>query len=817
MGLRTFGAKYAGWCRSADGGCGRNFGEGESIAKLTISGKARYFCAPCAQVIADGGRVAPPAKETEGQAARVAKFAAFKPSTYQAAVRDAVKASKQHLVVLAVAGSGKTTTLEWLLYAVARAVLGLVAFLAFNKSIRKELAARLKGHPSNPDVRTIHSAGLVLCCTPAWDRYRVQLKDVPDRLEVSYSLAGEVCERLWSTEGPSVEAIRSCDLAGPVVRLVTLARQTLSTWEDDDLARLVDRHSVELNGAEGDLPEVFKRTRDLRDALVAEFKARGRLDGAGMVWLPYHLDLAPRETFRTVFVDEVQDLSAGRVKLAMRLAGRTGRIIAVGDSSQAIYGFAGADTESIANLKAELASTPRGVKVLRLDLCYRCPKAVIRLLKRMGLHSTIEALPGAPEGIIESIPEQGWTERVKADDDMLGLCRTNAPLVAPFFALIRRGVPARIQGRDFGAGLIALARRCSWKRDDGSILSMLSRLKAYEGKQNAKLRAAGRDAQVQTLADRCEVIAALCDGVDTVKDLCDRIKQTFRDDGDDRVVFSTVHKAKGLEADTVYILRPDLMPGPWASQPWERVQERNLMYVAYTRTKRALYFVGGPVPGGEDSGEAEAIEEAIAKGGDDDLCEVCGVTPASAGARMCDRCATPESDSEPYVDGCDYCEKIATGSYGGVHLCEDHEPKPTPAPGPVKRSALPVLPSRGDGVAVAPTMGDWERIRDLYIAAGLRAELRNDIAIGTRYAWKQWALLIGTDARGPVVRVSTTIDIRTGKARAKDANAVDCARVNSAHGAPMKGSRRKTLRTTAWDGRILQKINGTLVDAGAAV
>jgi len=753
---RTRPAQYDGWCRKADGGCGEQVRAGDTIGKVG----SRWLHLDCAQRVARGELPAPTPEKAATRSGSPAWLAAFSPSTYQAAVKVAMDGLRQHLIVLAVAGSGKTTTLEWLLYSVARTALGAVAFLAFNRHIARELRERLDGYPGSLTTQTIHAAALGLCCEPAWQR-SARGRATGRRLKVEFKLAETVADEMWPTRDkliPARERETNQATFGPVCRLVTLARQTLSTWEDADLARLVARHSVELNGAAESLPLVFSRTRDLRDALVSAFQSRGMIDGAGMVWLPHHLDLTPRETFRTVFVDEVQDLSAARVKLALRLAGKTGRIVAVGDPRQAIYGFAGADTESIPNLRDELASTPRGVKVLRLDLCYRCPKAVIRFVRAMGLHTTIEALPNAPEGEVRSVGDD-WLDRVTPDDDALVLCRTNAPLVSPCFKLIRRGIGARIEGRDIGAGLAALARKCSWKRDNGSVLIMLGRLREYVEQQTAKLRAAGHDVQAEDLADRAECVIALCDGVAQVEDLCGKIKDVFRDGGGDQVVLSTVHKAKGLEARDVYILRPDLLPGPWAQQAWEHVQEENLMYVAFTRTKLRLMFVGEmPEPGSREDAAAEDAAERVA-------IQAAQVAPA----------------------------QVAPAQV---------------APAQVARG-FPRFPGKGRARgAVEATRADWETICAAYRAAGWRAELRDDIAAGTRFAWAQIALLVGTDD-GPVVRCSTTIDVRTGRARAKDANAIDVCQVESAHGRP-SGGRRKVLRTDAWQGRVCERINDIL-------
>ena len=62
------------------------------------------------------------------------------------------------------------------------------------------------------------------------------------------------------------------------------------------------------------------------------------------------------------------------------------------------------------------------------------------------------------------------------------------------------------------------------------------------------------------------------------------------------VTLSTVHKAKGLEWHTVYILQPFSVPirklAEGSEVPeWERIQEQNVAYVAVTRASRELLFL----------------------------------------------------------------------------------------------------------------------------------------------------------------------------------------------------------------------------------
>jgi superfamily I DNA/RNA helicase len=51
------------------------------------------------------------------------------------------------------------------------------------------------------------------------------------------------------------------------------------------------------------------------------------------------------------------------------------------------------------------------------------------------------------------------------------------------------------------------------------------------------------------------------------------------------VVLGTVHRTKGLEAERVFVLAPDMIPHPMAKQEWEREGEKNIAWIAATRAK----------------------------------------------------------------------------------------------------------------------------------------------------------------------------------------------------------------------------------------
>lgn len=82
---------------------------------------------------------------------------------------------------------------------------------------------------------------------------------------------------------------------------------------------------------------------------------------------------------------------------------------------------------------------------------------------------------------------------------------------------------------------------------------------------------------------------------ESISDLSDYIDKLFSDNDDGFVALCTCHRAKGLEADRVFLYKPDDMPMTWRDiKPWQKEQEDNLLYVALTRSKSELYIVGKP-------------------------------------------------------------------------------------------------------------------------------------------------------------------------------------------------------------------------------
>ena len=484
----------------------------------------------------------------------------FIPSKYQQAIFDWIVNGKGHGVVEAVAGSGKTTTIVEALSLTPNDA--NVAFLAFNKHIADELQRRA---PSHVHVSTIHSLGLAEI-----RRHFGYVRVDQDKLSGSF-------DELWPIRrGQVTKEERAVNRAKRSVarKIISLSKAILLDMNDKEAVdEAMDRYGIEIDS---DLQDVI----DYIPQIIAESRANVNVvDFDDMVWFPASMNEMSLTKYDYLFVDETQDLNASQVKFLLKSIKPDGRIIAVGDRWQSLYGFRGADTEAIPQMIRTLNAT-----VLPLSITYRNPVKHVELAKHYV--PEIEARPNAPEGTIEIVENKKFVGMVD-EGDMI-LCRTNAPLINPAFQVIRSGKKACVRGRDIGASLIAVIDRF----DTESLDQFSIRLDEYFRREFEKLIDHGKELQAEMLQDRIETIVMVmseCTSND-VSELRSKFKMLFSDDRMS-VTFSSIHRAKGLEGDRVFILRPDLMPHPKATKEWEHQQEQNCMYVAFTRSKQSLVFV----------------------------------------------------------------------------------------------------------------------------------------------------------------------------------------------------------------------------------
>lgn len=480
----------------------------------------------------------------------------FTPSNYQAAIYEWLKRGTGHAVVLAGPGTGKSTTLR---HAAPYLPEGKrIAAIAFNKKIAKELERIM---PTWIECSTFHSLGFKNILRAFGKGVRMEERKVWKILDEIFDAANYETREAIESDGAII------------VKLVSLMKNTLS----DDLDLLASHYGVVTNGNEAIVFEVARQV--FHHSLE---QARQWIDFDDMIYL-CATDKAACSKFDFLLVDEFQDLNRAQIEMLLRSLIPGGRVLAVGDRRQSCYGFRGADTEAIDRIIRVLSAV-----TMPLNLSYRLPTSHVEMLNQKFPDQLLETRPDAPQGEIVTLPESALAARVHPGD--MVICRTNAPLVEPCFALIREGIKAVIVGRDIGKGLAILLDKAHRKSGADNLRGVLAWLNEWAGREAARLVERNKNTQAATLLDQVATLDALSAECQTVSEVKARIESVFSDEAEG-VVFSSVHRAKGLEAESVYLLHPELIPHPMCKQPWEIAQEQNILFVALSRSKHSLYFV----------------------------------------------------------------------------------------------------------------------------------------------------------------------------------------------------------------------------------
>ena len=487
-------------------------------------------------------------------------------SQHQRDIFEFVQNGKGSGQIVAVAGSGKTTTIVECANRISPDL--AVAFLAFNKAIATELGNRL---PTHVRAQTLNSMGF-RALIKYLDNRGIKL-DARKTLGIIQEYTTPQDRKLYGAGVRKLVGLAKAHGILPAHMAGTgLVLDTEGAWVE-----LIERYDVEFEG-DADPLEGIELARKV---LVESIKmGESIVDFDDQLYLPV-IWQAKFWQHDLLFIDEAQDVNPiqrAMIRMALKPEGRG---IFVGDPCQSIYGFRGADTESMANIKEEFST-----QEFPLSVSYRCPRSVVRLAKAFVPY--IEPSATAPEGKISS-PGVFTAKDMDAQDAIL--CRNTAPLISMAFALLKQYKACRVLGRDIGQGLIRLIH----KMDADSIDDLEEALSKYQGREIAKLVAKGKEDQASIIEDRVASITIFIDELAedkrTIDHLEDLITDLFKDEGSGILTLCTVHKAKGLEWDRVFILDPFLMPCRWARQAWQKQQEANIQYVAYTRAKSELCFI----------------------------------------------------------------------------------------------------------------------------------------------------------------------------------------------------------------------------------
>lgn len=196
----------------------------------------------------------------------------------------------------------------------------------------------------------------------------------------------------------------------------------------------------------------------------------------------------------------------------------------------------------------------------------------------------ILAHPNAPLGSVTTL--RVHTAFDFCIEDASILCRNTTPLIEFALSLLRRGVACHVVGKDIQIGLDRLIDKCN---KGGTMSDFRDKLIYLRDSEFSRLKRKGKAEQAAGFADKCDALLAIAAQAVSPTDVKTKLSQIFANG--DGITLSTIHKAKGLEWTTVFLLDWHLLPSKYAETADALTQERNLQYVAVTRAKLDLKFI----------------------------------------------------------------------------------------------------------------------------------------------------------------------------------------------------------------------------------
>ena len=503
--------------------------------------------------------------------ARKKKEESYELSNYQLAIIDFIKNGNGNLVVEASAGSGKSFTLIKCVEEIPGDKRILLS--AFNRDIATVLKRKAKDM-TNVNVCTLHSLGL-----------QMLQRNYPNEelLLDEFKYKSYVNTNIKSLSSINTYELSKRDFArymNNIENFINFGRCYLCETVKD-LEFIEDRYDIDTIADE----------KEIALDVLAYGKANlSQIDYTDMIWLPNVLFCKPiGMQYDWIFIDEAQDLSVCQREILLKCRKINTRMCLFGDSEQSLYAFSSADPESFKKLK-ELPNTSS----LPLSISYRCAKNIVDFAKKI-----VPSIEENNDGRLGEVKYDVHLDEIK-DGDMV-LCRNNAPLMQVYIDFIKQGKKCFIRGKDIGLNLKNMVKRTGMSalnvklQDDGVFVRLYDLLfdmiNETVSKYNVTYFDAVESAMIANRLDMIKALEILSDGINTADELIERINNIFSDRKKGGISLSTIHKAKGLEADNVYIVCKHLMPSNRAKKDWEIRQEYNLMYVAYTRAKNILGFV----------------------------------------------------------------------------------------------------------------------------------------------------------------------------------------------------------------------------------
>jgi superfamily I DNA/RNA helicase len=470
----------------------------------------------------------------------------FIPTEEQSAVVDRASSTTDNILLSALAGAAKTSTLVLIAEALPDTQ---ILCLAFNKRIADEMQERL---PSNCRAMTLNSLGHRTWCEATGRRLRIESGK-------TYAILKQLVD-----ECPRGDKDILYENFAELMRIIDFGKSCGYVPSDnyERAKRLMDDDSF-FNHIEQKLTDLEVGIVRMATLLSLKQSFEGLCDYNDQILMPTVFHGAfPR--YPLTLVDEAQDLSALNHATLRKMIG-TRRLISVGDPNQAIYGFRGAHEDSMAMLQQEFSMTE-----MHLSISFRCPISVVE-------HShwrapTMRWPEWAKQGEVKYLAS--WSPDDLPESATI-ICRNNAPLFRLAIKLLMVGRPVELHGKDVVASLTKIMRK--FGGSDLRTVEILDKIDAWEEREKQKNKHRAHD----SITDRAECMRIFAGQGQNLGDALHYAQHMVTMHSPLKMM--TGHKAKGLEFDHVFFLDNSLVG--------DEGQEKNLRYVIITRAKETLTYI----------------------------------------------------------------------------------------------------------------------------------------------------------------------------------------------------------------------------------
>ena len=466
----------------------------------------------------------------------------------QVAILDAVRKKEGNLLINALAGSGKTNTIERIVEELPPNEQPL--YVAFNKAIVEEAQEKL---PTYVEIRTLNSIGhrawaQSLGTTKVYiDTKNPKMPGIVKEIINGFKSKDDR-EEAWENYYDVIQAINMSKHLGYIPDRTLKCDRRLC--ERDAVAARIDSQLSEFSW------EIIDNA--LRTSIKVAYG--GLIDFDDQVYMSA-LFGGTFQRYSRVLVDEDQDLSPVNFEMLKRVV--EDWVAGVGDRWQSIYAFRGAETNGVDKLKSIF-----NMQEMPLSVSFRCPENVVKAvhwhvphMKWFKTGGDFRVLPSLDSSHIQ--------------DGSAIVCRNNAPLFSAAFALLSNKRSVSVAGSDIGPKVIKLLQKIG--RDDDDSETLIAKIDEW---REEKLRTANNIASINDTAECLKIFATWGKNLWQAIQYANHI---LKQQGS--ILLTTGHKSKGREWDTVYHLDPFLCR--------DDDQDRNLKYVITTRAKQTLYEIDG--------------------------------------------------------------------------------------------------------------------------------------------------------------------------------------------------------------------------------